>query len=339
MVGKATSNVQPRTLVAATRPFTKEEPRRSWYYVITTFVVLAAALAWTAIGPWPWRVLGTLVTAAVMIRGFVLYHDHMHGALLRRSKVARALFTVFGLFMLTPPRAWRASHNYHHAHVGKVEGSATGSFWLMTTRQWNEASRWTRFYYRLARSLWVIVFAYPIVFASSLTLSPLLKHPKRHFDSAISLALHGGLVAGVWLWQGAAAALLIVILPMTLSTMVGAYLFYAQHTYVGMEILPDDAWSVPRAAVASCSYLKLGPVMKWITGDIGYHHVHHLNAAIPFYRLADAKRSIPELKDPIITTLRPTDILRCLRLKLWDEDAGEMVPFPRASATPHRSAA
>jgi omega-6 fatty acid desaturase (delta-12 desaturase) len=95
-----------------------------------------------------------------------------------------------------------------------------------------------------------------------------------------------------------------------------------------MDVLPDDEWTVAKAAITSCSYLKLGPFMKWVSGDIGYHHVHHLNAAIPFYRLADAKRAIPELKDPIITTLRPRDIVRCLRLKLWDEQKRELVPFP-----------
>jgi omega-6 fatty acid desaturase (delta-12 desaturase) len=213
--------------------------------------------------------------------------------------------------------------------VGKVEGSERGNFWLMTTTAWNEASTWTRIYYRFARSVWVILFAYVFVFAFSITLLPLIRDPKRHWDSAVSLFLHGGAITGLWLWQGAGAALLTIIVPMTISTMIGAYFFYAQHTYIGMDVLPDDEWTVARAAVASCSYLELGRIMKWISGDIGYHHVHHLNAAIPFYRLADAKRAIPELKDPIITTLRPRDILRCLRLKLWDPQRRELVPFPR----------
>jgi omega-6 fatty acid desaturase (delta-12 desaturase) len=319
---------EPRSLIAATRPFIKESPARSWYYVLSTFVILAGGLTGAALAPWPWRLIGTVAASLVLIRGFVLYHDHMHGALLRRSKLARAMFVVYGLLMLTPPRAWKSSHNYHHAHVGKVEGSERGNFWLMTTQAWNEASTWTRIYYRFARSIWVILFAYVFVFAFSITLLPLIRDPKRHWDSAISLALHGGIITGIWLWQGTAAALLIVIVPMTISTMIGAYFFYAQHTYVGMDVLPDDEWTVVKAAVTSCSYLKLGPVMKWISGDIGYHHVHHLNAAIPFYRLADAKRAIPELKDPIITTLRPRDILRCLRLKLWDGQTRELVPFP-----------
>ena len=219
------------------------------------------------------------------------------------------------------------------SHVTTGHGEVLrGNFWLMTKRQWSEASAGTRLYYRFARSFWVILFAYPLVFAFSITISPLIRDPKRHWDSAVSLALHGGAIAGLWLWQGAAGALLVVIIPMTVSTMIGAYFFYAQHSYVGMEILPDEEWSVAKAAVASCSYLKLGRLMKWISGDIGYHHVHHLNAAIPFYRLADAKRAIPEIKDPIITTLRPTDMVRCLRLKLWDEEKGEMVPFPRQGA-------
>lgn len=326
-----------RKLVAATRPFVEESRPRSWAYVISTFVILGGAFTLAALAPWPWRLIGTVLASLVMIRGFVLYHDHMHGALLRRSKLARALFSVYGLLVLAPPRAWRANHNFHHAHVGQIESSAVGNFWLMTTDMWAEAPTRTRIYYRLARSPLVILLAYPLVFGVSLTIMPLLRDPKRHWDSVASLVLHAGVITGLWLWQGAAAALLIVMIPMAVSTMVGAYFFYAQHSYVGMDILPKDEWSVPKAAIASCSYLKLGPVMKWISGDIGYHHVHHLNAAIPFYRLADAKRALPALREPIITTLWPRDILRCLRLKLWDEERRELVGFPRRGRQPAHS--
>jgi len=330
--GTRVTPVEPRSLIAATRPFVQEDASRSWFYVLSTMCILVGGLSIAAFAPWPWRVVGTVLASFVLVRGFVLYHDHMHGALLRRSKVARGIFYLYGLLILAPSRAWRSSHNYHHSRVGRIEGSARGNYWLMTTRAWNEASTWTRFYYRFARSPWIILFAYPLVFGYSITAAALFRNPKHHWDSGLSLALHGGAITGLWSWQGAAGALLVVIIPMSISTMIGAYLFYAQHTYVGMEILSDEEWSVPKAAVASCSYLKLGWVMKWISGDIGYHHVHHLNAAIPFYRLADAKRSLPELKDPIITTLRPSDILRCLRLKLWDEDRHELVPFPRRRA-------
>jgi omega-6 fatty acid desaturase (delta-12 desaturase) len=94
-----------------------------------------------------------------------------------------------------------------------------------------------------------------------------------------------------------------------------------------MHVIPKEEWSFYRAALESCSYLKVGPIMSWITGNIGYHHIHHINSMIPFYRLAEAMEAIPELQNAVVTTLRPHEILACLRLKLWDETQNKMVGY------------
>ena len=82
-----------------------------------------------------------------------------------------------------------------------------------------------------------------------------------------------------------------------------------------------------RASLESSSFIKFGPVMNWFTANIGYHHIHHLNPMIPFYRLPDAMKAIPELQNPIVTTLSPRDVLRCFRLKLWDPESNRMISF------------
>ena len=91
---------------------------------------------------------------------------------------------------------------------------------------------------------------------------------------------------------------------------------------------PRESWSYTRAALESSSYMEMGRVMRFFTGNIGYHHVHHLNPLIPFYRLPEAMDAIPELHDPPKTSLRPSDVLACFRLKLWDPDKGRMVGYP-----------
>jgi omega-6 fatty acid desaturase (delta-12 desaturase) len=318
----------PQELVRATRPFAQEWRWRSWWLLSTTFLALIGMVVIATIAPWWWaRVAASLVAALMMVRGFILFHDFMHHAILRDSMVANVIMHLFGSLLLVPPRAWKASHNYHHAHVGKIAESHVGSFPIMTVAQWRAAGFGTRLHYRFARSPLNILLAYVTVFFFSSTLQPFLRHPLKHWDSALAIGIHGGTIAVAWWFGGFWAPFFAVILPFAVASMMGAYLFYAQHNYPGMRCLTPDEWQFHRAALESCSYTKLGRVMRWFTGDIGFHHVHHLNAGIPFYRLEEAMQAIPACRDPVVTTLWPGDILACLRLKLWDPAAGRMVGY------------
>src|SRR5439155_7141085 len=103
-------------------------------------------------------------------------------------------------------------------------------------------------------------------------------------------------------------------------TALGSYLFYAQHNFPGARFQEGDAWDYTAAALTGSSYIAMNPVLRWFTGNIGYHHVHHLNAGIPFYRLPEAMAQMEELQSPGVTTLSPLGVYRCLRLKLWDPE-------------------
>ena len=316
-------------LIAATRPFAHEVRARSWLVLWSSLFVLVGALTLAGLAPWwPVRIAASLFGALVMVRCFILYHDFMHLAILRRSRVASAVMYLFGLFFLTPPRSWRESHNFHHANVGKIAFTGIGSFPLMTTADWRKASTWKRLRYRVTRHPLTILCAYLTVFALTITIQPLLKNPRKHWDSALAILFHGGLVTGLWILGGPDVALFALLVPFALATALGAYLFYAQHDFPGMQILPLAEWTRVRAALSSCSYLQAGPILRWFIGNIGYHHVHHLNAAIPFYRLPEALDAIPELQRAPDTSLRPRDVVACLRLRLWDEAAGRMVEEP-----------
>jgi omega-6 fatty acid desaturase (delta-12 desaturase) len=115
---------------------------------------------------------------------------------------------------------------------------------------------------------------------------------------------------------------------MAVACCLGGYLFYAQHNFPDMHLQPRDKWTFTRAALESSSYMETGPILGWLSGNIGYHHVHHLNPTIPFYRLPEAMAAVPELQHPGKTSLRPADVLACLRLKLWDPALGRMVGWP-----------
>lgn len=319
-----------QALVAATRPYASEDRRRSWRVTLTAFVSLFAlgAVALAA-KPWPLRALASVLLALAIVRTFVLFHDFMHQAILRGSWLARAIYQLFGLLILVPPSVWRETHNYHHAHTAKIVGSHVGSFPMVTTTMWAKMSGRQRLAYRMARHPLTILFAYGTVFLWGMVLAPLVRAPRRHADAALSLALHAALLASLVHVGGVTAAVWGCLLPMSLACAAGAYLFYAQHNFPGVYVADRAHWRFADAALRSSSYLRLGAFGRLVTANIGFHHVHHLNAAIPFYRLPEAMAGLPELAQPTETSLHPRDILACLRLALWDAAAERMVPFPR----------
>ena len=320
-----------RALLKATEPFAVESVVRSWWYVSSTFFLLIATLVSAGMVPWwPARLLLSVLGGLIMVRAFITYHDYMHGAILRRSRLARWLFWLYGALTLSPPRSWSKSHNYHHGHVGKISSASIGAFPVMTTQMWRDASPLQRSIYRIQRHPLVVVFGYVIIFAINICLIPLLRDPKKHWDSAASLTAHGGLIALLWVWSDFEMAFYVVVLPMFIASALGSYLFFAQHSFKRMHIISPEAWTFYRAALESSSYMRLNKVMQWFTGNIGYHHIHHLNLRIPFYRLPEAMAAIPELQSPITTSLMPADIIGCFQSCLWDEDQQRMVSYREA---------
>jgi omega-6 fatty acid desaturase (delta-12 desaturase) len=168
------------------------------------------------------------------------------------------------------------------------------------------------------------------IFFFSVTLLPLLRRPSRYWDSALALLAHGVMITTLLMLGGIDVLFFALLLPMPMAAAFGGYLFYAQHSFPGMRILPESEWTVFRGALVSSSYLKLGPVLRWFTGNIGFHHVHHLNSLIPFYRLPDAMAATPELQHPSVTTLRPRAIAACFRSNLWDDTRGRMIDYREA---------
>jgi omega-6 fatty acid desaturase (delta-12 desaturase) len=320
-----------RDLLLATRPFASESVITSWWHVTSTFVLAVCAL--TAAGLldwWPLRAACSILGGLVMVRAFITYHDFMHGSILRHSTVASVLFHVYGALMLTPANSWTKSHNYHHGHVGQLSAAAIGAFPIMSTRMWRAATPAQRLRYRATRHPLIVLFGYVTIFAVSICLLPLLREPAKYWDSAVSLLAHAALIASLWVLGGFDAAFFVVLLPMTIAATLGSYLFFAQHSFKRMYVSSPEAWSFYRAALQSSSYMRLNRMMQWFTGNIGYHHVHHLNVRIPFYRLPEAMAAIPELQSPITTSLAPREIVECFRSSLWDESRQRMVSYREA---------
>lgn len=315
-----------KDLILATKPYAVDSTARSWFYLLSTGFLLLAALAGTF---WNFhlagRVICSLLTGLLILRFFVIYHDQQHQAILPRSRLAEALMRVFGILALTPSSVWRSSHNHHHNHNSKLRGSHIGSFPIMTRANFLKSSKAKRFNYLFMRHPLTILFGYVFVFFHGMCVYPFYNKPREHYDCLIAIVLHLVIVVTVAHFLGWLVLLLTLGIPFFIADALGTYLFYAQHNFPGVSFNDNAGWTYEKAALESSSYLKTGPIWAWFTGNIGYHHIHHLNARIPFYRLPEVINAIPELNNPRTTSLHPMEILRCLRLKAWDVDAQRMV--------------
>jgi omega-6 fatty acid desaturase (delta-12 desaturase) len=320
----------PKDLLAASKAYQDENRARSWFHVFETFGVWSALMAATIYAPfWYVRLAAALINGLVIVRMFILYHDYMHLAILRNSAIAKAIFYSYGLYVLTPPTVWRQTHNYHHANTAKIVGSHVGSYMKVTTDMWKQMSATDKRLYKILRHPLTIFFAFFTAFMIGMCISPFKRNPSKNWDSLLALIVHAIAVAAITYFAGWQMLLFAYFIPLFVATMAGAYLFYAQHDFPEINVQPRETWEYTRAALESSSYMKLGPVMNWFTGNIGYHHVHHLNPGIPFYRLPEAMAGIPELQNPLGTTsLSIADIRRCLTLKLWDTQQNKMVGYP-----------
>ena len=319
--------LEGREIIKATLPFIREQPLRSWWCLVSTGVLFAACLAFGATGfAWWVKLPVAILGGMTLCRLFIIYHDQQHGTILRGSRIGSWLMTVFGVMSLNPPSTWNASHNYHHKHNGKIRGASIGSFPVMTVEAYGKASRKEKIGYAVSRHPLTILFAWVTVFMVGMTWNSLRRKPKEHWDCAVALVSHF-VLWGVLIWLAPGSLVFSFIVPLFVGSAMGAYLFYAQHNFPGVDLGDQSDWDYVFAALKSSSFLDTTRVMHWFTGNIGYHHVHHLNARVPFYRLPEAMAALCELQSPGRTALNPVAISRCLRLKLWDPEVGRMVGF------------
>ena len=313
-------------LILATKQFAHDGSFRSWWCILSTFLLLLGAQVVTI---WDThelaRIACSILAGLLILRLFVIYHDQQHHAILPKSRLAEGLMRVIGMLALSPSSVWRSSHNHHHNHNSKLRGSHIGSYPIMTKEQFLKTSPAKRRSYLFVRHPLTILFGYIFMFLYGMCLNPFLNHPRKHLDCILALILHLAIAVGLVWFADWTTLLLTLVVPHFIASAIGSYLFYAQHNFPGVSFADIDGWTYEKAALESSSYLRTGWLMGWFTANIGYHHIHHLNSRIPFYRLPEVLRAVPELQKPKTTSLHPLDIWRCLRLKVWDVDTQTMV--------------
>ena len=274
-----------------------------------------------------------LPATGFLVRTFVVFHDCAHGSLLPSKRANRYLGRFLGLFVLSPFQRWRHDHAIHHATSGDLERRGVGDVITLTVGEYRARGWRGRLAYRLIRNPVVMFGLGPIIAMvigpriATRAQRPRLRNSVLLTDCAL-LVIAGGLG---WLvgWQ---RLLIVWAPPALLAGSVGIWLFYVQHQFEAAYWRHDDEWTYTDAALRGSSYLRLPRILRFFTGNIGLHHVHHLNSRIPNYNLQRAHDENPILHD--VPTLSLREGLRAVRLKLWDEERGKLVTF--AQARPNR---
>lgn len=277
------------------------------------------------------RIICSLLMGLLLLRMFMLYHDYLHKAILKRSAFAKAIFTLYGLYTLNPPSIWKRSHDYHHKHNSKLHSSSIGSFPILTREAFLNLSAGERRNYLFIRHPLTIAAGYIFAFTWGMCLLSLIRNPTKHRDSAFALIFHYGIGIAIFITFGWLSFVLAFIVPAIVSSGIGSYLFYAQHNFPATTFEEKENWTYAKAALQSSSYMKMNRVMRWFTGNIGYHHIHHINALIPFYRLKEVHEAFPEFQSAKTTSLYPLEIWRCVQIKVWDAEQNRMLKLNEIS--------
>ncbi|GJM33711.1 MAG: fatty acid desaturase [Saprospiraceae bacterium] len=318
--------LEGKQLIIATRKYAKEDRAKSWKLTLSTLVLLLAAYSGAIVNVHivPQLICATLA-GLLTVRMFIIYHDYLHQTILQNSKIANILFTLYGMYILAPTSIWKRTHDYHHAHNSKLYTSSIGSFPLVTKKDFLAASKQEQRIYLFIRHPFTISFGYFFAFLWGMCLRSLIKGSGKHFDSFLALLFHYSIGLTILMLFGVQSFLIGFLLPSFLGSAIGAYLFYAQHNFPTAKYKSKEEWDYVYAAMYSSSYMKMNKVMHWFTGNIGYHHIHHINSKIPFYKLPHVFSEIEEFQHPNTTSLLPVDIYKCFQVKVWDPEQSKML--------------
>ncbi len=315
-------------------PYGGADLRRSLTQILTSvvplFIFWYAAYRALSVGYWLTLILA-VPTAGFVMRLFLIQHDCGHGSFFKSQKVADFVGFWLGVATLTPYRYWRKTHAYHHAHSGDLGFRGLGDVDTITVSEYHEKTFLGRLRYRLYRHPFVLLgLGGFFVFA--------LKHrfpwdiPRRWKREWASVWKTNAALAAILVLAGLTIGLkaaMLVHLPVLIVTgTVGVWLFYVQHQFEDTYWKEHTDWSYFEAGLEGSSYLVLPKPLQWVTASIGIHHIHHLSARIPNYRLQQCLDENPQLQH--VTRITIWDGLKTLRLALWDEDSRRLISFREA---------
>jgi len=309
-----------------------EKDRRTLHQAFGSQGQLAGRLSFSY-----WLTFALAVLAgALLVRVFIIFHDCGHGSFYRSKRANHIVGFISGIFAFTPYSHWKWEHSVHHSAAGDLDRRGTGDVWTMTVEEYLSSPRWKRLLYRFVRTpLVLFVFAPLFLFLiqERFSNSSAKKRDRRSvwymnlaiFSlSAVLIAIYGFLP---WL--------LIQLTTISIAAISGVWLFYVQHQFEGVYWEREDDWDFTAAALEGSSFYKLPKVLQWFSGNIGFHHIHHLSSRIPNYNLEKCHNSHEIFKD--IEPLTFWKAFQSLTFRLWDEQQRKLVGFRHIKGMPRIS--
>ncbi len=325
-MAESNTSIKWREIVA--RYQTPSVKRAVWQLVSTLVPLVGAVILmnWSLSVSY-WLTLALAIPAAgLTIRTFIIMHDCGHGSFLPSKTWNNVIGWVTGILTTTPYSHWRREHAIHHATSGHLEQRGTGDISTMTVREYLAAGRLQRIWYRIYRNPVILLVIGPaFLFIKHRWPTRGIAGKKEILNVHLTNLALAALITTLSLLIGFKDFILIWLPIFLLSGAAGVWLFYVQHQFEDAYWRGGDDWDYATAAVAGSSYFRLPKVLQWFTGNIGFHHVHHLSPKIPNYQLERCHKENPTFQKVVTLTLRES--VRTLGLRLWDEESGRMVGF------------
>ena len=315
-----------------------EQPsrRRAVWQLVNTLVPYVALWYLMSLAPqisW-WLTLPlALLAAGFLVRVFIISHDCGHGSFFKSQRANHLVGAFTSFLVFTPYLHWRWEHSVHHATSGDLDRRGIGDIWTMTVQEYLEASRWQRLAYRLSRNPLVLFVLAPLFIFVIKHRFPKsgagLRQRRSVYWTNLAILLMGLALSSIF---GLKEYLLMQLLVMAIAGSIGVWLFYVQHQFEGVYWERTRRWDYLTAALQGSSFYKLPRVLQWFSGNIGFHHIHHLSSRIPNYHLKRCHEAEPlfQMVEPV--TLIPS--FKCLTFRLWDERQRKLVGFRHLRTLP-----
>jgi len=315
-------------------PYEKSNLKASVWQIINTFVpfIILWILAYKSLSTSIFLTLiFDLAAALFLIRIFIIFHDCCHQSFFKNKTANKILGTITGIVTLFPFSQWKHSHSIHHATSSNLDKRGVGDMWVLTVEEYVSASVWTKLAYRLYRNP-LIMFGFGpiyIVLISNRFNAKNAKLKERLNTYITNIAIVG--LSALFCWQIGWENFLIIQGPIFfVSAALGIWLFYVQHQFEDSYFEEDENWDYVKAAVEGSSFYKLPKLLQWLTGNIGYHHVHHLSPRVPNYHLEDVHNNTLPLQNVPTITLKTS--LSSLKFRLWDQENKKFISFKELKA-------
>lgn len=343
---------QPQKAPTSSDPTTSPVTARDWVKVLATYrepnqlrsafelgislfaFVVLWALAVLALPISYWLSFAiSVVNALFLVRIFAIQHDCGHGSFFKNRTVSDWIGRGLGVITLTPYDVWRRCHSIHHSNAGNLDKRGIGDINTITVDEYMALSSWGKLMYRLYRhpiTLFAIGPIYLFIFSNRLPMG-LMKSGAQYWVSAMGTNVALAVALLIVYYFGGLAPIMLIFLPSTIiAASIGVWLFYVQHQFESTSWKHNSNWQVHEAALEGSSHYDLPPVLRWMTANIGIHHVHHLYSRIPFYRLTEVLNDHKILVEAQRLTL--VESLKCVHFSLWDEKTERLMSFASAKA-------